>query len=936
MSHLGLSRPLASSLAAFLLGTPALLAQTTTTPTGASAPEAETTIELSPFVVSSEQDQGYAPNETLSGTRIRTQVRDTPSALTVLTPDLLKDLGATAYTDVLDFLPSTAVYSTSESDTNANGPRTGTPMTVRGFRSDTLTLNFFGTITGVDGYNTSRMTFSRGPNSILFGIGNPGGGADLVTNRASLRRNSAEFEMRADSFGGRRAVVHGNQVLSPGVLALHVDLLHDDRGNNIQPTKDRRDSQFITLQAKVAAGTEVTFNFENTAQRRQMPRPTVTSDSYTPWVAAGRPIVATAGSTKATPGIEFLATGGYTVFIPELGAANWGKQAYGGRWIVDGARSYNVSFNAPVVVPLDVYVGGDGDHNDLNSHQYTAILHQRLPAGLALEVAAYREDFDRKAFEGVGGNQAGIMVDANAQLPNGAPNPNVGLPYVEGNALSTNMVYTTTQVRTGLSHQYRLPGRRWFGRQLGTIATSLMIQQNLSHQYIEFLREVNTTPLPGLNPRLDNTVNNINRRSYLRPDGPNYFVSDYAPINSGGVHSALLPVASVPRNVTTRIRSWVFATQASLLDQFLVVTAGARRDASRVSQYEFVKDALGVYPDPHYGTPGPVQNAAKTTTSLGAVLNVTRRFALFANRANNFSPQSQTSLDVFGRMAPPSQGKGMDAGAKFFLWDDRLVGSCSYYVSEQTNITDNSIRGNKQTWIDQIWSAIDPSRQAGTGWTDFKDVRSSGYEFQLTANPTSRLRLMATASYGHTELAVRAPNLQEYLQVNAAEWAAKAATPVVSNNGATVGDLVAQIQKQLADDLSAVGGYQTRTFGWQANGIARWQLDGVLPVKGWAVGTAYRWRAAPIIGYAKKGAVLDITRPYKGAITTNLDLWTDYARTIGRGKIKWTLQLRVENALNENDLVPWQAYDDGTGGRFVTARLTPRERKFVASTSFAF
>ena len=141
-----------------------------------AAAQEDPLIKLSPFMLTEDQNGGYAPTETLSGTRLRTMTKDVASALTIVTPDFMKDIGALNYNDVLNFLPSTSVYTNNADDANSNGPRTGTPFIVRGYRAGSISTNFFTSFTKPDLYNSSRLTFTRGPNSILFSIGNPGGG----------------------------------------------------------------------------------------------------------------------------------------------------------------------------------------------------------------------------------------------------------------------------------------------------------------------------------------------------------------------------------------------------------------------------------------------------------------------------------------------------------------------------------------------------------------------------------------------------------------------------------------------------------------------------------------------------------------------------------------------------------------------------------------
>ena len=177
--------------------------------------QSEPLVTLSPFILSENQDTGYAPTETLSGTRLRTAVKDVASAMTIVTGDLMKDLGALNYADVLDFVPSTTTYANTADDANSNGPRSGTPFVVRGYRSGSISTNFFTSFTKPDAYNMSRLTFTRGPNSILFSIGNPGGAIDATTNKADLRRASHTLDLRVDSFDGFRTAFDSNIVIVP-------------------------------------------------------------------------------------------------------------------------------------------------------------------------------------------------------------------------------------------------------------------------------------------------------------------------------------------------------------------------------------------------------------------------------------------------------------------------------------------------------------------------------------------------------------------------------------------------------------------------------------------------------------------------------------------------------------------------------------------------
>ncbi len=62
------------------------------TPSSSAAkPSADETIELSPFVIEADEDEGYSAKNTLAGTRLRTELKDVGSAISVVTQKFLKD-----------------------------------------------------------------------------------------------------------------------------------------------------------------------------------------------------------------------------------------------------------------------------------------------------------------------------------------------------------------------------------------------------------------------------------------------------------------------------------------------------------------------------------------------------------------------------------------------------------------------------------------------------------------------------------------------------------------------------------------------------------------------------------------------------------------------------------------------------------------------------
>jgi len=935
------------ALTGSFLASTALAQLVTPPPAPVPVPE-EPVIELSPFVISEGADDGYASKETLSGTRLRTDIKNVASSMSVITAEMLHDMGATSFYDVVDFLPSTFAYGSNEGDAGANGLRTGSPFVVRGYRSDSLSTNFFTAQFPIDSYNTDRMTFTRGPNAILFGIGNPGGTVDVVNNKADLRRNFRKLELKVDSFGSFRTALDANLMLVPQKLGLRLDVLHDDRRTNIEPTYNKRNSFFGTLTYRPAKNSLLYVTAESNHQRAQIARPFEFYDWYNGWVNAGQPVKAIAKNTAAGPGWEFETTGGYLVNIQGMGVMNWGAMAYGARPTVRGARVRTVSYGVSspnLVVPLDTNIVGNADLMEYHNENYSVIFQQRLANNLFLELAG-KHDHSYRFNREMDSNNVAIKVDPNAQLPDGTPNPNLGRTFVDVRPTEQHIPTDVNQLRATLSYEKDLSHLRVFNRKLGRISLGGLWNNEGNHQFLEQYVETNLTPL-STQVDLSNGVNLVQRRWYFLPGKERFYAGDFNPVSGNGINSSWELAGSTPRNNFTRTNSYALAAQALLFDDFLSLTGGLRRDELLVTSVLYAKNARGIWPDARGGAGLPEQRYVGQPYLFGAVVNVHKNFGLFYNRATNYRSFNQSARTIDQALIPTQAGEGLDTGLKF-NWGAFLSGSVTYFETSQTNILDSTLRGKKGAWITSIWEVVDPSKRPDLviSWTDLKDQKTRGTEFELVANPTKNLRMYATASRNINFLVDHGATVFAYLAQNYSVWQAKASTPLLTSlsDGATVGDLTPKIQAEASDDKLVIGQRQTRVFEWQTNLITRYQFDKTSSLKGLAVGTAFRWRSAPTIGYYRIATIntplgiLDPSRPIKGASSTNVDAWLDYSRafTVAERKVRWTGQLRVQNLWDDRTAMPWSADVDNNGVPFMMQRKTPGARQFIASSTFEF
>jgi outer membrane receptor protein involved in Fe transport len=209
----------------------------TAQPNKAATDESEEVI-LSPFFVDASQDQGsYRATSSLAGTRVRTELVDIASSISVVTKEFLRDTGATNNQSLLVYTTNTEVgglygnyggvgntYIAGASEPSLVRPNTNTR--VRGLDSADNTRDYFLTNIPWDSYNVDRVDLQRGPNSILFGIGSPAGIINASVNAAAFK-DTFKLENRYGSFGSNRNTLDFNKVILDQELAIRISALDD-------------------------------------------------------------------------------------------------------------------------------------------------------------------------------------------------------------------------------------------------------------------------------------------------------------------------------------------------------------------------------------------------------------------------------------------------------------------------------------------------------------------------------------------------------------------------------------------------------------------------------------------------------------------------------------------------------------------------------------
>ncbi|MEH2247158.1 TonB-dependent siderophore receptor [Nostoc sp.] len=125
------------------------------------------------LVVTGEQD-GYTVPEASTATLTDTPLRDIPQSIQVVPQQVIKDQGITRIVD--------AVRNVSGTQIGGGYGNLFGEVRIRGFSADSLVDGFTGLLP-VNGANIEQVEVLKGPASVLFGEGDPGGLVNYVTKK---------------------------------------------------------------------------------------------------------------------------------------------------------------------------------------------------------------------------------------------------------------------------------------------------------------------------------------------------------------------------------------------------------------------------------------------------------------------------------------------------------------------------------------------------------------------------------------------------------------------------------------------------------------------------------------------------------------------------------------------------------------------------------
>ena len=893
-------------------------------PANAAVPDAtaaptSSPVELSPFEVRAEDDSGYQAANTTSGSRLNSRLKDTPAAVSPFTKEFLSDIGATDLESMLAY--ATNVEREVEDSTNGFNNPPGRDSTGNDFRfrvrgvAGSSSVNYAQSAVPVDLYNIERAEMTSGPNSILFGLGAPGGTVALASKFAQLRRTATAAKSVVGSWDYFRHELDHNHVLIRGKLGLRLlGLYQDAKGwRQWDLNEQRRLTGAFSYQPFTKTVIRGSYQGGNSANNTSLPWNA--ADSVTSWLAAGRPAV----DGTAIPTTTAFGTGNRYTFVGQDNAVfNFRSELF-------SQRAPSTTLVSPTLMGYAYNLTGPGGVRTQSFNEWQLKIEQRFSRTVAAEFA-YFHNVNRILTRGNVNPNLFLTGDPNPNIPSPTlavvPNPRARQLYLEDNwsrdpFKDRNEIYR-------LSASWEPNFGKWFGRHRLAGLAELTKQDRIRRWQNEILvNQDNVAISTATNPEA--AANQPWRRRYVTEgDFSTYYAGDPTQtipsftIGANTYHSHFAARTRSNSHTIQEAYSLMLAAQSFWLKDRLVTTLGYRVDPIEFQTYDQAR--ISDPRDPRY-TSGrfalnewdfngaiAVNTYRPKTFTAGAVLHVLPRLSVFYNESKNSgTPRLDRTVLPTGKTPPPTEGLGHDVGLMIdVLGDDRLFFRFGAFETRQTKDaaiipdglsvnTSTSLGGTAMVNIYNVLLAAGRITQAQFD-SELKfynaatiDAVTKGWEAEFIANPTKTLTLRLGVSYSER----KRENFFEEIYGYFAEWEPKW-------RAAAAGDatLLAAVNQQLAnahENIDAMAALQNSGFGtrpYKANLTARYRFtEGRL--KGAFVGGAGRYQSRNLTRISQLNG-----REIWGTPTVFADTFAGYRFTVPGRKIPMSVQLNIRNMFN--------------------------------------
>jgi iron complex outermembrane recepter protein len=932
-----------------------------------AASEKETTIELSPFVVTDDQDTGYLASNTLAGSRLNTPLKDTAASISVFTSEFLSDIGAFDISEAMLYAVNVEFQLDDDRATNPNGNETVAGhqrYRIRGLAASQA-QNYFSWSIPSESALIDRIEDSRGPNSVLFGIASPGGLINSMSKQAQTGRSFRKGSLTAGSYDSWRAAFDLNQPARDGRLAFRLNTVYNRTNSFRHWVYQEHQRAHLAGKYIISDRTRIRAEFERGEINSNSPRHDNLFNFFLAWHTAGRPTRPTQTASAAqgiarystnvtVPRITYISNNDMTMAMRGMLFTNAPSAGpFGTGTLVETAETGDIT-------DPSINIGGPAQQRFQRFSSFSTFVEHRLARNTFIEVAYNHQNIrlDRSApsFD----TPQRLRGDPNQFLNDGSPNPYAGQIYLEGGWGRSIHHDKSDTARVTFSTDY--DAQKWGHYRFGALVEYEKGGRS-STGWEEFWIDA-ATGLPAFNPLPENEQNAVYRRTYpIEHHWATYFVAGpgrnskgllqnvYDPITGRTLSSEWVTVsAGTPRSVSESRPAGMVVGQARYFGGKVIVAGGLRRDELREYSQGRMRDPV-TNKWTHAHNPADAASNAQAqwkhdigrNSSFGLVYHPKPWLSLYYNQANNITlPSIQTRLPDDGTpgnplpIAPP-KGKGKDFGLALNLFENKLITRATYFETigaRQSTTSPSAVRSANvrimQALYDNALISQDEFQlRTTTGGHGLFDHASRGVEFQTTANPSRNWRFQANYAYLD---AVEENLFREWLawhKQNVDYLSKFNTTGILTSAGRTIPGEVDFYLENLATFTDNDGGTKMGSRRHKVSFFGRYNLS-----TGWLngayVGGGYRFQSKMFTGNDPR----DDSEIWSPAFW-RADAVAGYTvRRLGKGR-RLSFQLNVMNVFDIRDPLITR-YQFIGNERFVFRSVPQAPRTWRFTTNFEF
>ena len=643
---------------------------------GAASADGVEVIELSVFNVSAERDHGYLVSNAITATRVGAAIIDTPLNIQVVSGELIDDLNVRQFGETVNYV-SGAITDKIFPD--------GDFIRIRGQPIGAVFRNGFRRPLSTSTENIERVEVVKGPSTVFFGEGNPGGIVNYITKKPQLK-NAASLEYNHGSYNYHKGKVDAQARLGTKA-GVRVIGAYEDSDNWIDFTYNKARYAAASLLIRPNRNIELVLEYEVRRQKMNDGFFVLTSNRqfHADYDSPPADIQAATGMNATQLRTRWRTS-----------SANWALDVERAR----GSRPFTI----------------------------TSIVNDFSPRGRRIN-AGGPDLFQQRDIDVFGGE---LRYHAASWL-----DLRYAFNWLEGRFDEFNMPLAVNGDRTvrldvvrgspyeidSATHQldFLLKQESMWG------INKLLIGAELDHsERINRIRTFNFDTLTPVTDRTGATLTGINIYRFWDP-----FL--HAPVRIGQVSTGLSPNFSTS---DAERRSYYVTHQGEFFRGRLHTMAGLRR-----TEFENL-------PGNQAGR-NAREAIDKIVPMYGFNFRVLSAVILFASYSENFLPTISREANGPGirpgedKLLPPEQGAGWDVGLKTDWMDNRLSGTFSVFQLDRENIVINDIVRRESDPRNQD---SDPNNNVFFSAPSGLE-RSQGLEMDLIYSPTRQFQLLVGYSY---------------------------------------------------------------------------------------------------------------------------------------------------------------------------------------------